>query len=203
MARDVPAPVACHNDLLAENFILGDDGRMWVIDWEYGGVNDPYYDLGVLCAENPLTEDEERAVITRYCGAHGRAPPRTHDAVQDRLGPVVEPMGDGAGAILRTSSSTTTAMGWTEWRVSRPTPHTLTSAPGSIPCELHADLLRADVRGAAGPPKISVMRAPTRCVLSGPRAESVMRRPQAECRDVSPIFICRSSVRLPWVGRTT
>jgi thiamine kinase-like enzyme len=68
MARDVPAGVACHNDLLAENFILGDDGRMWVIDWEYGGVNDPYYDLGVLCAENPLTEEEERAVITRYCG---------------------------------------------------------------------------------------------------------------------------------------
>ena len=68
MARDVPAPVACHNDLLAENFILGDDGRMWVIDWEYGGINDPYYDLGVLCAENPLTEDEERAVISRYCG---------------------------------------------------------------------------------------------------------------------------------------
>jgi thiamine kinase-like enzyme len=68
MARDVPATVACHNDLLAENFILGEDGRMWVIDWEYGGVNDPYYDLGVLCAENPLTEDEERAVIARYCG---------------------------------------------------------------------------------------------------------------------------------------
>jgi hypothetical protein len=68
MARDIPAPVACHNDLLAENFILGEDGRMWVIDWEYGGVNDPYYDLGVLCAENPLTADEERAVIDRYCG---------------------------------------------------------------------------------------------------------------------------------------
>lgn len=68
MARDVPAPVACHNDLLAENFILGTDGRMWVIDWEYGGTNDPYYDLGVLCAENPLTEDEERLVVTRYCG---------------------------------------------------------------------------------------------------------------------------------------
>jgi thiamine kinase-like enzyme len=67
MARDVPEAAACHNDLLAENFILGQDGRMWVIDWEYGGVNDPYYDLGVLCAENPLTEDEERAVIVRYC----------------------------------------------------------------------------------------------------------------------------------------
>ena len=42
---------------------------MWVIDWEYGGTNDPYYDLGVLCAENPLSGDEERFIIERYCGA--------------------------------------------------------------------------------------------------------------------------------------
>ena len=69
MARDRPQRVACHNDLLAENFILARDGRMWVIDWEYGGTNDPYYDLGVLCAENPLSGDEERFIIERYCGA--------------------------------------------------------------------------------------------------------------------------------------
>jgi thiamine kinase-like enzyme len=68
MARHRPQPVACHNDLLAENFILATDGRMWVIDWEYGGTNDPFYDLGVFCAENPLSGDEERFLITRYCG---------------------------------------------------------------------------------------------------------------------------------------
>jgi len=68
MRRDAPAPVACHNDLLSENFILGDDGTMWLIDWEYGGMNDPYFDLGDFCVEHPLTRDEERLVITRYCG---------------------------------------------------------------------------------------------------------------------------------------
>ena len=41
MQRDEPAPVACHNDLLSENFILTPEGRMWVIDWEYGGMTDP------------------------------------------------------------------------------------------------------------------------------------------------------------------
>ena len=41
---------------------------MWLIDWEYGGTNDPYFDLGDFCVEHPLTRDEERLIITRYCG---------------------------------------------------------------------------------------------------------------------------------------
>ena len=69
MKRDQPADVACHCDLLSENFMLEPGGRMWVIDWEYGGMSDPYFDLGDFCVEHPLTDDEERFVITRYCGA--------------------------------------------------------------------------------------------------------------------------------------
>ena len=68
MARDEPQPTGCHNDLLSENFILGADGTMWVIDWEYSGRNDPYYDLGVFCAENRLPEADERFILTCYCG---------------------------------------------------------------------------------------------------------------------------------------
>ncbi len=68
MKRAAPASVACHNDLLSENFILDADGRMWLIDWEYGGTNDPYFDLGDFCVEHPLSRDEERLIITRYCG---------------------------------------------------------------------------------------------------------------------------------------
>jgi thiamine kinase-like enzyme len=41
---------------------------MWVIDWEYGGMNDPYFDLGDFCVEHPLTADEEKFVLTAYCG---------------------------------------------------------------------------------------------------------------------------------------
>jgi thiamine kinase-like enzyme len=66
--RDMPRPVACHNDLLSENFILDGDGKMWLIDWEYAGANDPYFDLGDFCVEHPLSRDEERLVLTRYCG---------------------------------------------------------------------------------------------------------------------------------------
>ncbi len=68
MQRDEPAPVACHNNLLSENFILTPEGRMWVIDWEYGGMNDPYFDLGDFCVEHPLSADEERFVLSAYCG---------------------------------------------------------------------------------------------------------------------------------------
>jgi len=69
MARDEPAPVACHCDLLSENFIVEPDGKLWVIDWEYGGMADPYFDLGDFCVEHPLSDAEERAILTAYCGA--------------------------------------------------------------------------------------------------------------------------------------
>ena len=69
MQRDKPTDVACHCDLLSENFMLESGGRMWVIDWEYGGMSDPYFDLGDFCVEHPLSDDEERFIITRYCGA--------------------------------------------------------------------------------------------------------------------------------------
>ena len=68
MERDQPVPVACHNNLLSENFILTPEGRIWLIDWEYGGMNDPYFDLGDFCVEHPLAESEERAILAAYCG---------------------------------------------------------------------------------------------------------------------------------------
>jgi thiamine kinase-like enzyme len=68
MERDQPAFTACHNDLLSENFILAPDGKMWIIDWEYGGMTDPYFDLGDFCVEQPLTVAEEKLVLTAYCG---------------------------------------------------------------------------------------------------------------------------------------
>ncbi len=67
-ARPVP-DVACHNDLLSENFIIDADGKMWIIDWEYGGMTDPYFDLGDHVMEHPYSREEERLVIDAYCGS--------------------------------------------------------------------------------------------------------------------------------------
>lgn len=63
-----PAPaVPCHNDLLAANFV--DDGeRLWILDWEYAAMGDPYFDLGNLAANGELGPAEERQLLERYAG---------------------------------------------------------------------------------------------------------------------------------------
>ena len=65
-ARRSGAPiVTCHNDLLAANFI--DDGsRLWIVDWEYAGMGDPFFDLGNFSVNNGLDEDGERVLLAAY-----------------------------------------------------------------------------------------------------------------------------------------
>nr|UWI50791.1 phosphotransferase family protein [Clostridioides difficile] len=59
--------VPCHNDTLAENFMY--DGKvMRVIDWEYGGTNDRFYDMACVCVENPLPKDKEELYVRTYFG---------------------------------------------------------------------------------------------------------------------------------------
>ncbi len=54
-----------HNDLLAANFL--DDGyKIWVVDWEYGGFNDPLFDIGGLSSNNDLDENLENEVLEIY-----------------------------------------------------------------------------------------------------------------------------------------
>ncbi|MCU6760784.1 Thiamine kinase [uncultured Roseburia sp.] len=66
-AVNPPKQVPCHNDTLAENFMY--NGRvMRVIDWEYGGMNDGYYDIACVCVENPLNEECEAKYLEAYCG---------------------------------------------------------------------------------------------------------------------------------------
>ncbi len=63
-----PAPtVPCNNDLLAANFI--DDGeRLWLIDYEYSGNNDPCFELGNIAAESALPPDALAELVTQYYG---------------------------------------------------------------------------------------------------------------------------------------
>jgi thiamine kinase-like enzyme len=69
--------VACHCDPLCENFL--DTGeRMWIVDWEYSGMNDPMWDLGDLAVEGAFDEAQEDEMLRAYFGgepspaAHGR-----------------------------------------------------------------------------------------------------------------------------------
>jgi thiamine kinase-like enzyme len=57
----------CHNDLLNANFI--DDGsRIRIIDWEYAGMGDPFFDLGNFSINHELTEAQDRILLTAYDG---------------------------------------------------------------------------------------------------------------------------------------
>jgi thiamine kinase-like enzyme len=62
-----PAMLApCHCDPLTENFL--DDGtRMWIVDWEYSGMNDPLWDLGDLSVEAGFGPDEDAEMLAAYC----------------------------------------------------------------------------------------------------------------------------------------
>jgi thiamine kinase-like enzyme len=57
----------CHCDPLAENFI--DTGtRVFIVDWEYAGNNDPMWDLGDLSVEAQFDEDQDRVLLESYFG---------------------------------------------------------------------------------------------------------------------------------------
>lgn len=62
-----PAPLApCHCDPLAENFL--DNGeRMWMVDWEYSGMNDPLWDLGDLSVEANFNQSQDMEMLSAYC----------------------------------------------------------------------------------------------------------------------------------------
>ncbi|MBX3566524.1 MAG: phosphotransferase family protein [Rhizobiaceae bacterium] len=63
-----PLPVvACHCDPLCENFLDAGD-RMWIVDWEYSGMNDPMWDLGDLCVEGGFDANQEEELIRGYFG---------------------------------------------------------------------------------------------------------------------------------------
>lgn len=56
----------CHNDTLASNFIKSGDESMYLIDWEYGGMNDPMWDIAAHCLENGFSEEEEELFLKIY-----------------------------------------------------------------------------------------------------------------------------------------
>lgn len=58
----------CHCDPLCENFL--DDGtNMWIVDWEYSGMNDPLWDVGDLAVEAGLTAVQQAELLQAYFGA--------------------------------------------------------------------------------------------------------------------------------------
>jgi len=62
---DGPRP--CHNDLLPGN-LLDDGERLWIIDWEYAAMGDPFFDLGNFAAHHQLSDSLEHTLLHAYAG---------------------------------------------------------------------------------------------------------------------------------------
>jgi thiamine kinase-like enzyme len=61
------APVPCHNDLLPANFLRGEEGIV-IVDWEYAGMGDRFFDLGNLAVNNDYEDDDEERLLEAYFG---------------------------------------------------------------------------------------------------------------------------------------
>lgn len=56
----------CHNDAAYENFIKGPDGTIYLIDWEYSGMNDPMADFAALFIEAGFEPENEDYILGKY-----------------------------------------------------------------------------------------------------------------------------------------
>lgn len=64
------ALVPCHDDLLGANVLVEEGSRrVWLVDWEYAGMGDRYFDLGNLSINNGFSEDDDRALLSAYWAA--------------------------------------------------------------------------------------------------------------------------------------
>jgi len=65
-ARANPPLVPCHNDLLNANFL--DDGAVRIVDWEYAGMGDRFFDLANFSVNHEFGVDEDRRLLGSYFG---------------------------------------------------------------------------------------------------------------------------------------
>jgi thiamine kinase-like enzyme len=65
--RASAAPVPCHNDLLNANFL--DDGeRLCIVDWEYAGMGDRFFDLANFSINHELDAGQSETLLAAYFG---------------------------------------------------------------------------------------------------------------------------------------
>lgn len=66
-ARGPQDEVPCHNDLLNANFL--EDGSIRIVDWEYAGMGDRFFDLANFSVNHEFEVPEDRALLEAYFGA--------------------------------------------------------------------------------------------------------------------------------------
>jgi thiamine kinase-like enzyme len=70
-ARGPQPLVPCHNDLLNANFL--DDGEIRIVDWEYAGMGDRFFDLANLSVNHDFAVEDDRHLLHAYFGEEREA----------------------------------------------------------------------------------------------------------------------------------
>lgn len=61
-----PMKVPCHNDPLCENWVMSGENRMFLIDWEYAGMNDGFWDLADVSIEAEYDSKCDELLLKKY-----------------------------------------------------------------------------------------------------------------------------------------
>ncbi len=72
LLKDPYIPTPCHDDLLNLNWldeeVPGEIGELRLLDWEYAGMGDIFFDLGNFSQHHRLTDDQQRFFLQCYFG---------------------------------------------------------------------------------------------------------------------------------------
>jgi thiamine kinase-like enzyme len=72
LLKDPYIPTPCHDDLLNLNFldedVPGEKGELKILDWEYAGMGDIFFDLGNFCHHHRFSDDQVRILLQEYFG---------------------------------------------------------------------------------------------------------------------------------------
>ena len=60
--------VPCHNDSLVDNWVIDGTGKLFLIDWEYSGMNEAMWDLSCLSIEAEYTPENDAMLLEAYYG---------------------------------------------------------------------------------------------------------------------------------------
>ncbi len=73
LLKDPYKPTPCHNDLLNLNWleeeVAGEIGELRLLDWEYAGMGDIFFDLGNFSHHHRLNDEQIRLFLTSYFGS--------------------------------------------------------------------------------------------------------------------------------------
>ncbi len=104
----------CHNDLLPANLLLGPAGRVWLIDYEYAGMNHAMFDLANLSVNAAFGMHTDEMLLTHYFGAM-----RKREHAQLQLFKIVSELREGLWGLVQATISSSTDIDYSAYADAR------------------------------------------------------------------------------------